>query len=56
METDLVQRLPDNVSFLDIAREIEMLAGIKAAREQARRGEGTAAEEAGRLLDAWVSK
>ena len=53
---DLVQRLPDNVSLLDIAREIELLAGIKTAREQARRDEGAPAEDARKLVAAWASK
>ncbi len=53
---DLVQRLPDDVSLLDIAREIELLAGIKTAREQARRGEGIPAEDAKKLVVAWASK
>ena len=54
--TDLVQRLPDDVSLFDIAREIELLAGIKTAREQARRGEGVPAEDAKKLVTAWASK
>jgi hypothetical protein len=54
--TNLVQRLPDDVSLFDIAREIELLAGIKTAREQARRGEGVPAEDAKKLVTAWASK
>jgi len=53
---DLVRRLPDDVSLLDIAREIELLAGIKAAREQARRGEGVPAEDAKKMIEAWASR
>ena len=53
---DLVQRLPDDVSLLDIAREIELLAGIKTAREQAWRDEGISAEDAKKLVVAWASK
>ena len=53
---DLVQRLPDDVSLLDIAREIELLAGIKTAREQARRGEGVPAEDAKKMIEAWASR
>lgn len=54
--TDLVQRLPDDVSLFDIAREIELLAGIKTAREQARRGEGVPADDAKKLVAVWASK
>jgi len=53
---ELVCRLPENTPLADIAREIELLAGIQAAREQARRGEGTPAEEGRKLVDAWTSK
>ena len=40
----------------EIAREIELLAGIQTAREQARRREGIPAEGARKLVDAWASK
>ena len=53
---DLVRRLPDDVSLLDIAREIELLAGIKTAREQARRGEGVPAEDAKKMIEAWSTQ
>jgi hypothetical protein len=41
---------------VDIAREIELLAGIKTAREQARRGEGVPAEDARQLIGTWTSR
>jgi len=53
---ELVNKLPVDVSLADIAREVELLAGIEKARWQARRGEGIPAEEARHLIDAWVSK
>ena len=53
---ELVAKLPENTSLADIAREIELLAGIQKAREQARRGEGVSAEEARKLVDTWASK
>jgi hypothetical protein len=37
---DLLSKLPEDVSLEEIAREIELLAGIKTAREQTRRCEG----------------
>ncbi len=40
----------------DIAREIELLAGIQTARDQARRREGIPAEDARNRVDAWTSK
>jgi hypothetical protein len=53
---DLVNRLPEDMPLAEIAREIELLAGIKTAREQARRSEGIPAEDARKLVDSWVSK
>jgi len=51
-----LSRLPENTSLEDIAREIELLAGIRIAREQARRGEGIPAENARKLIDTWVAR
>jgi hypothetical protein len=56
MVIDLVTKLPDDTSLAEIAREIELLAGIQRAREQARRGEGVPAEEARKLVEAWTSR
>ncbi len=53
---NLVSRLPEDTPLLDIAKEIELLAGIQIAREQARRGEGIPAEEARQLVDSWVTQ
>jgi hypothetical protein len=51
---DLVSKLPQDTPLADIARQIELLAGIQVAREQARRGEGIPAEEARKLIDSWA--
>jgi hypothetical protein len=53
---DLVNKLPEDAPLAVIAREIELLAGIQAARNQARQGEGISAEEARKLVDSWASK
>ena len=53
---DLVNKLPENTSLAEIAREIELLAGIEKARGQARRGEGIPAEDARKLVDTWAAK
>lgn len=55
MVIDLVTRLPENTPLLDIAREIELLDGIKTAREQANNGEGIRAEDARELVEVWTS-
>ena len=52
----LLSRLPEDTPLVEIAREIELLAGIKVGREQASRREGIAAEDARKLVDAWVGR
>ena len=56
MVIDLVDKLPEDVSLAEIAREVELLAGIEKARRQAQRGEGIPAGEARKLVDAWAAK
>ena len=53
---EFVRNLPEEMSLAEIAREIELRAGIQGAREQARRDEGVTEEEAHKLVDAWASK
>ena len=53
---ELLSKLPEDTPLEEIAREIELLAGIKAAREQARKGEGIPAEDARKLVDTWASR
>jgi hypothetical protein len=50
---DLLAKLPENAPLEEIAREIEFLAGICTARDQAQRREGIPADEARKLVDAW---
>lgn len=52
----LLSRLPEDTSLEDIAREIELLAGIKTARAQAHRREGIPAQEARGLVDSWTGR
>jgi len=56
MVMSLLARLPEDMTLEDIAYEIELLAGIKVAREQAMRGEGIPAQDARRLVDAWAAQ
>jgi hypothetical protein len=53
---DLVTKLPENTPLEDIAREIEMLAGINIARNQAQKRQGIRAEDARKLVDTWASQ
>ena len=49
---DLIQKLPQDASLHDIAREIEFIAGVREGFEQMARGEGVAAEEVRKTTDA----
>jgi len=53
---ELVSKLPEEMPLAEIAREIELLAGIQTAREQARRREGITAQDARKLVDSWAAK
>ena len=53
---EFVSRLPEEMTLAEIAREIELLAGLQTAREQARRNEGMSAQDARKLVDAWAAK
>jgi len=52
---ELIGKLPEDTPLEEIARQIELLAGIKAGREQARRGEGIPAADARKLVDTWAA-
>ncbi len=56
MVIELVSKLPEDTPLDQIAREIELLAGIHKGREEARRDEGIPAEAARKLIDTWVSR
>ena len=53
---ELVTRLPEDTPLDEIARQIDLLSGIESARQQARNREGIPAEEARKLVDAWVAQ
>jgi hypothetical protein len=53
---ELISRLPEDTPLEDIAHEIELLAGVNIAREQAQRGEGIPAEDARKLVDSWAAR
>lgn len=53
---DLMQRLPDNSSLLEIAREIEFVAGVREGFAQLDRDEGVPLEDVERQLPSWISK
>jgi hypothetical protein len=53
---DLVNKLPENTPLEDIARKIELVAGIKQGLAEAKRREGVSVEEARLLIKEWTSK
>lgn len=53
---DLVSKLPEDTPLVEIARKIELIAGIQVAREEARRGLGIPAQEARALIEKWAAE
>jgi predicted transcriptional regulator len=53
---DLIEKLPEDVSLHEIAREIEFVAGVREGFEQIQRGEGLPAEEVRKLISSWTAK
>jgi hypothetical protein len=51
---ELVRKLPDEASMLDIAREIEFAAGVREAMSEFDQGEGIEAEELLREIPKWA--
>ena len=56
MVIELIEKLPEDMPLKEIARQIELLAGINTAREQARRGEGIPAADARQLVQKWATQ
>ena len=52
---DLLERLPEEATLLDIARELEFLDGICTGLEQADRGEFLSAEELRTQVRQWAN-
>jgi hypothetical protein len=53
---ELIQKLPDDAGYEQIAREVELVAGIREAQEQIARGEGFSAEEILKEMPSWITK
>jgi predicted transcriptional regulator len=54
--SDLLTRLPDDVSLQQIAREVEFVAGVREGLEQLDRGEGVEIEKVEKLIESWTTK
>jgi predicted transcriptional regulator len=53
---DLIQKLPENISLHDIAREIEFVAGVREGFDQVERGEGVPAEDVRHMIPSWIER
>jgi predicted transcriptional regulator len=53
---DLLQRVPENASLHDIAREIEFIAAVRQGLTELDRGERIPIEEVERELPSWIIK
>ncbi len=54
--SDLLTRLPDDVSLQQIAREVEFIAGVREGLTQLDRGEGVEIDEVETLIQSWATK
>lgn len=51
---DLLQRIPENASLHDIAREIEFIAAVRQGLDELDRGKNIPIEEVERELPSWI--
>lgn len=51
---DLLQRVPENASLQDIAREIEFIAAVRQGFDELDRGERIPIEQIERELPSWI--
>lgn len=54
--SDLLTRLPDNVSLQQIAREVEFVAGVREGLDQLGRGEGIEIHGVEKMIESWTTK
>lgn len=51
---DLIEKLPEDMSLRDMAREIEFIAGVREGFEQLDRGEGIPIEKVREMMPSWI--
>jgi predicted transcriptional regulator len=54
--SNLLERLPDNVSLHDIAKEIEFISGVREGLDQLDRGDGVPVEDVEKMIASWTKK
>ncbi len=53
---DVIQKLPENASLHEIAREIEFVAAVREGFAELEQGKGTPAEEVRKLVPTWTAQ
>ena len=51
---DVIRKLPAEASLMDMAQELELIAGIREAEEEIGRGEGFGEAETRKRVDEWA--
>jgi hypothetical protein len=54
--SNLLERLPDDVSLRDIAKEIEFISGVREGLDQLDRGEGVPISDVEKMIASWNTK
>ena len=54
--SNLLDRLPDDVSLQDIAKEIEFISGVREGLDQLDRGDGVPLEDVEKMIASWTTK
>jgi predicted transcriptional regulator len=54
--SNLLERLPDDVSLRDIAKEIEFISGVREGLDQLDRGDGVPVEDVEKMIASWTTK
>jgi len=54
--SNLLDRLPDDVSLRDIAKEIEFISGVREGLDQLDRGDGVPLEDVEKMIASWTAK
>ena len=52
---DVISKLPDEATLLDIARELEFVAGIREGAAELDRGEYVTADQLRERISAWAT-
>jgi len=53
---DLLRRIPDDASLLDIARELEFIAAVRQGLSELDNGDSIPIEEVEKKLPSWIIK